>query len=192
MLFIIAASINIVPYYKGILFCPFIPGVRECLLVGFVLSSFSVIISALRCLENGLSLCGVSRTNCPFSVSRSCPAWCRVWYHIRLSAEWQMFRVSASLSQQKEMNRCVLSSWTVCFLRWTSILVFGCVRWDDGTMGIFPIHFRLLDRAGGWSDGRQRRDMADRYERSEGQREVRKCILVKVSMLIQNILVKSF
>lgn len=77
------------------------------------------------------------------------------------------------LSQQNETERVVLPSWTVCFLRWTSILVFGCSamgRWDDEN---FPVHFRLLDRAGGRSDGRQRRDMADRHERSEGQREVR-------------------
>ena len=147
MLFIIAASINIVPYYKGILFCPFIPGVRECLLVGFVLSSFSVIISALRCLENGLSLCGVSRTNCPFSVSRSCPAWCRVWYHIRLSAEWQMFRVSASLSQQNEMERAVLSSWTVCFLRMAINFCFW--MFGDGTMGRweFPGSFSAVGQS---------------------------------------------
>ena len=78
------------------------------------------------------------------------------------------------------------------FSGWLSIFVFGCSamgRWDDGN---FPVHFRLLDRAGGRSDGRQRRDMADRYERSKGQREVRKCIVVKVSMLIQNIVVKGF
>ena len=140
MLFIIAASINIVPYYKGILFCP------------FILSSFSVIISPVRCLENGLSLCAVSRASCPFSVSRWCPAWCPVWYHIRLSAEWQMFRVSASLSQQKEMERAVLPSWTVCFPGGYQFLFLDL---PDGTMGIFPVHFRLLDRAGGRSDGRQ-------------------------------------
>ena len=187
MLFIIAASINIVPYYKGILFCPFIPGVRECLLVGFVLTSFSVVISAVRCLENGLSLCGVSMANCPFSVSRWCPVWCRVWHHIRLSAEWQMFRVSASLSQQNEMERSVFSDGHQFLLLDVPAGTMG--RGDDGN---FPVHFRLLDRAGGRSDSRQRRDMVDRYERSEGQRKVRECILVKVSMLIQNIVVKSF
>ena len=142
----IAVSIIIVPYYKDILLCPFILCVSECLLVDFVLSSFLVVISALRCLENGLSLCGVSRASCPFSVSRWCPAWCPIWYHIRLSAVWQMFRVSASLSQQKEMERAVLPSWTLCFLGWVSILVFGCSRWDDGTMGRweFPASFSAV------------------------------------------------
>ena len=103
-----------------------------------------------------------------------------------------MSRVSASLSQQNEMKRAVLPSWTVCFPGGHQFLLLDVRRRDDGTMGIFPVHFRLLDRAGGRSDSRQRRDMADRYEGSEGQREVRECVSMEVSMLIQNILVKSF
>ena len=137
----------------------------------------------LRCLESGLSFFSVPLVSGLMSCLASHPS-------IRRVADVPCFRFSlpakrdgASCSAELDglFSRMGINS---CF--W----MFG-----DGTMGRWEFSrfiFRQMGRAGGRSGGRQRRDMADRYERSEGHREVRKCVSMEVSMLIQNIIVKSF
>ena len=175
MLFIIAASINIVPYYKGILFCPFIPCVRECLLVGFVLSSFSVTRSALRCLESELSFFSVPLVSDLMSRLVSHPS-------IRRVADVPCFRFSLPAKRNGASCSVELNG------RFSPVGINSCFwmfpmgRWDDENFRfIFGCWTELVGEA-----------VAGRYKRSEGQREVTDWILVKVSMMIHNIVVKSF
>ena len=136
----------------------------------------------LRCLESELS---------PFSVPFVSGLMSRLASHpsIRRVADDPCFRFSLPAKRNGASCSAELGGLfspvdiNSCF--W----MFGdgtMGRWDDGTMGISRFIF------GCWTElvGEATADREETWQTD--MREVRKCILVKVSMPIQNIVVKSY